>query len=81
MGFNPLVYARLAEKAVSKQNPIKTIINSCIYTLLTFINLPYKMKLLDLRIKEYKIRLDRLEKIINQTPEKEKKGDRFNILR
>lgn len=82
MGFNPFVYARLAEKAVSRQNPIKTILNSILYTALTFINLPYKMKLLDSRIQEYKKRLDKLEKIINEPPEnKAKSGDKFNILR
>jgi vacuolar-type H+-ATPase subunit D/Vma8 len=81
MGFNPLVYARLAEKAISKQNPIKTAINTVLYTLLTFVNLPYKMKLLDDRIQEYQSRLNKYEKIINETPEQTKKGNKFNTLR
>lgn len=81
MGFNPFVYARLAEKAVSRKNPAKTMFNTIIYTLLTFINLPYKMKLLDSRIQEYKKRLDSYERIINQNPESKNKGDKFNVLR
>lgn len=83
MGFNPMVYARLAEKAVSRKNPVKTMINTVIYTILTFVNLPYKMKLLDSRIAEYQRRLNKLETIINNPPEKEKekKGSKFNILR
>lgn len=81
MGFNPLVYARLAEKAVSRKNPLKTLFNKVIYTLLTFVNLPYKMKLLDSRIAEYQKRLDKYEKIINNPPKDKKKGTKFNILR
>ena len=81
MGFNPLVYARLAEKAVSRKNPLKNMINKVIYTLLTFVNLPYKMKLLDSRIAEYQKRLDKYEKIINNPPKDQKKGSKFNILR
>lgn len=81
MGFNPLVYVRLAEKAVSRKNPLKSIFNSIIYTLLTFVNLPYKMKLLDTRIAEYQKRLDKLDKIINQSPEKQHTGNKFNTLR
>ena len=82
MGFNPMVYARLAERAVSRKNPIKSLINTVIYTILMLINLPYKMKLLDSRIAEYQKRLNKLEKIIDDSvSEKNKKGSKFNVLR
>jgi len=71
----------LAEKAVTKQNPVKVVVNSILYTILSFINLPYKMKLLDSRIQEYQRRLNKLEKIINGHPDSVKKGSKFNTLR
>ena len=81
MGFNPMTYVRLAEKAVSRKNPLKNMFNWVIYTLLTFVNLPYKMRLLDARIKEYQRRLNKYEKIINDPPEKSKTGSKFDTFR
>lgn len=81
MGFNPLTYARLAEKTVSKQNPLRSILNSVLYTLLTFVNLPYKMRLLNERIKQYEDRINKYDQIINQPQEKTKTGSKFNTLR
>lgn len=82
MAFNPFVFARLAEKYVERQNPLKTFINGCLYMVLTFVNLPYKMKLLDNRLKEYNKRLDQLEDIIDERSNPSKKvGSNFNVLR
>jgi hypothetical protein len=81
MGFNPLTYARLAEKTFNKQNPVKTFLTMLIYNALTYINLPYKMRLLNNRIDKYNKRLESLENMINGKPEKEKKGNNFNVIR
>lgn len=80
MGFNPLVLARLAEKTLTKNNPLKLIVNSVIYSLLTFVKLPNKMKLLNSRIAEYQRRLDKLERAINEGAN-EKTRKHFNTLR
>ena len=80
MGFNPLVFARLIEKACTKKNPIKVALNNVIYSIMTFVNLPYKMKLLNSRIAEYQRRLDKLEKTINEGASNNTKKH-FNTLR
>lgn len=82
MGFNPMVYARLAEKALRKRVSLKDSLLILKSKTLTYFLLPKKMRMINARITEYQKKLDKLETLINTPSQTNKlKGIHFNYVR
>lgn len=81
MGFNPLICARLFERMIQRKTHRKGFFYCFYYQVLAFFNVPVKMRILNNRISEYQFKLEKIEQVINNSPDYPVKGKKLNKFR